>query len=138
MKVLVDTSVWSLALRRRSVSDAELRIVDELSGLIQDSRVAILGQIRQELLSGISSEKTFNILREKLSAFDDLPVDTDTYELAARFCNTCRRKGVQGSHVDFFICAAASRNGIPIFTLDNDFNNYSKYIGIEMYGWISK
>ena len=55
MKVLVDTSVWSLSLRRSSTkrSEQERVIVAELGALVEDGRAAIIGPVRQELLSGI-------------------------------------------------------------------------------------
>jgi predicted nucleic acid-binding protein len=71
VKVLVDTSVWSLALRRRS-PDREGSIVRELGRLIADFEVAMIGPIRQELLSGIREEGQYLALREKLRAFPDM------------------------------------------------------------------
>ena len=61
MKVLVDTSVWSLAFRKKSLSDEELKIIKELKELIYELRVILIGPIRQELLSGISDEVKFKV-----------------------------------------------------------------------------
>ncbi len=88
---------------------------------------------RQELLSGISSTKQFDTLREKLRAFDDLPLTQGDHETAAEFHNTCRRAGIQGSHTDFLICAAAASRGMAIFTSDNDFVRYAKHVGISLH-----
>jgi len=75
VRVLVDTSIWSLALRRSGPTAAEDRsLIDELNGLIDDVRVAMIGPIRQELLSGIPSQAQFEALKEKLQAFEDLPL----------------------------------------------------------------
>ena len=60
MKVLVDTCVWSQVLRHKS-PDAEL--TSKITELIQDAQVAIIGPIRQELLSGISQSDQFNQLQ---------------------------------------------------------------------------
>jgi len=52
MKVLIDTSVWSQALRRQSAEasgTAQERVVDVLKELIHDSRIAMLGQALQFL-----------------------------------------------------------------------------------------
>ena len=50
MKVLVDTSIWSLAFRRRNpVRDA---YVTELERLVEEMRIQMIGPIRQEILSG--------------------------------------------------------------------------------------
>ena len=131
MKVIVDTCVWSQALRRNSSKNQ--KIVKELSELIKDVRVQLIGPIRQEILSGIKSDKQFSELQEYLSAFIDLSIETIDYEKAAEFYNICRRKGVQGSNTDFLICAVASHKDLEIFTIDKDFENFQKYIPIKLY-----
>jgi predicted nucleic acid-binding protein len=134
VKVLVDTSIWSLALRRSGdVSPENEGLVRELNDLIGEVRVVMIGAIRQELLSGIPSTEQFDALREKLRAFDDLALTQDDYEAAAGFHNICRRAGVQGSHTDFLICAAAASRGMAIFTSDNDFVRYAKHVGISLH-----
>lgn len=59
MKVLIDTPVWSLALRKKVINDNEQWVVKELAKLIENFEVAILGAIRQEVLSGISDDAKF-------------------------------------------------------------------------------
>jgi len=132
MKVLVDTSVWSLALRRKNANDS-YGIIRELSQLISDSMVILAGPIRQEVLSGISQENVFLDLKKKLEPFDDLIITTYDYETAAEFNNICRRNGVQGSHTDFLICAISCNHDLLIFTTDDDFNQYAKYLPIHLY-----
>jgi predicted nucleic acid-binding protein len=131
MKVLVDTSVWSLALRRGKQSIAAP--AQELRQLIQDHRVQIIGPIRQEILSGIRNEAQFNKLIKHLESFPDLPILTNDYVRAAKFFNLCRSKGIQGSNTDFLICAVAVRNKFSIFTTDKDFELFSKHIKIILY-----
>ena len=134
MRVLVDTSIWSLALRRSGAPAGQDRsLVDELHELIDDVRVAMIGPIRQELLSGISSEAQFEALKEKLQAFEDLPLGRDDYERAASFYNTCRSRGVQGSPTDLLICAVGAGMGVPIFTSDRDFALYAKHLPISLH-----
>jgi predicted nucleic acid-binding protein len=131
MKVIVDTCVWSEALRRKSPKESDIET--ELTDLIKDVRVQLIGPIRQELLSGIKSEKQFNELKYYLSAFPDLSIATEDYEKAAEFFNICRQNGIQGSNTDFLICAAAFNNKFEIFTTDKDFEQFQKYIPIELY-----
>ncbi len=131
MKVIVDTSIWSLALRRKNRIDAP--VVNELEELIADGRVQMIGAIRQEILSGVKSEAQFNRLLMILRAFPDLNHSPDDYELAARFYTTCRLAGVQGSNTDFLICAAAVRHRMAIFTNDNDFTIFQKQIDISIH-----
>jgi predicted nucleic acid-binding protein len=133
MKVLVDTPVWSLALRKQSKTEADERAVKELTELVRESRVVMIGPIRQEILSGISDEGKFETLRQKLRAFDDEVLTTEHFELAASLSNRCRRQGIQGSHTDFLLCAVSVRGNYPIFTLDKDFDRYRGYVGIELY-----
>lgn len=119
MKVLVDTPIWSYALRSKH-DDYQIEI-DALISLIRDQRVIIIGPIRQEILSGYSDLRKYNIIKEKLSYFNNTPILDADYESAAEFSNKCRKKGIQGSHIDFLICAVANRIDIPIFTNDKDF-----------------
>jgi predicted nucleic acid-binding protein len=130
MKVVVDTSVWSLALRRqRPARSAE---VVELAELIREGRAALLGPVRQELLSGVPSAGQFETLRDTLKAFPDVVLQSEDYEEAAAFFNRCRAKGVQGSNTDFLICAAAARRRYPILTTDSDFARYAKHLPIQL------
>jgi predicted nucleic acid-binding protein len=131
-RVLVDTSVWSLALRKSAYTSAEAGYVSRLSEVIRDLHLVMIGPIRQEILSGLSDERRYEDLRKRLSIFSDHPISTHEYELAAKFHNECRRHGVQGSHTDYLICAVAHANGFPILTLDNDFGQYQEYVGIHL------
>lgn len=130
MKVLVDTSIWSLALRRAGDPNSPAR--QQLSELIAGHRAQIIGPIRQELLSGIKDERQFEQLATHLSAFPDLPVVADDYVTAAKFFNLCRKNGIQGSNTDFLICAAAIRNRISILTADDDFRQFARVIPISI------
>jgi predicted nucleic acid-binding protein len=131
MKVLVDTSVWSLALRRRARLDS--LPVHELRSLIAHGRVAIIGPIRQELLSGIRTAEAFEQLRDHLGAFEDESLETADFERAAQHFNTCRTRGLQGSNTDFLICAAAERRKFPILTADEDFMRFAKVLPIALH-----
>jgi len=132
VKVLVDTSVWSLALRRRRNSNHE-PVTSALASLVEDGRVVIIGPIRQELLSGIKDRAQFERLREHLRAFPDMPLTTEDHEEAATFFNQCRDRGIQGSNTDFLICAVAVRNGFSIFTHDADFTHFAGVLPISFH-----
>lgn len=129
--VIVDTSVWSLALRRKQpLSDAAST---ELARLIDQSEALIAGPIRQELLSGVATQSQFQLLRERLAAFPDLPIDTADYERAALCFNQCRARGVQGSNTDYLICALALRLDLPVFSVDRDFGRYAHLLGVRLH-----
>ncbi|MFZ2960919.1 MAG: PIN domain-containing protein [Candidatus Ozemobacteraceae bacterium] len=131
MKVLVDTSVWSAVFRRDIIANKEIE--KKLISLILNNDALIIGPIRQEILSGYSNKKKFEQLRNKLDAFPNLEIEDSDYIVAAEYSNECRTQGIQGSHVDFLICAVALRNKIPIFSLDKDFERYSKVLEIDVY-----
>nr|RNJ65531.1 MAG: PIN domain-containing protein [Leptolyngbya sp. IPPAS B-1204] len=132
MKVVVDTSVWSLTLRRNRILEESSQIL-RLRELIADDRVALLGVIQQELLSGIREVEQFVRLREYLRAFPNLELATEDYELAAEFYNTCRRNGIQGSNTDFLICAVAHRRSYSILTTDGDFVLFGEHLPITLW-----
>lgn len=130
MKVLVDTSVWSLALRRRAPAHAA---VDELRRLVASGRAALVGPVRQELLSGIRDRADFARLRDHLRAFPDEPIGTADYERGAECLNLCRAKGVQGSNTDFLLCAVAERHRLPILTTDEDFALFARVLPVTLH-----
>jgi predicted nucleic acid-binding protein len=131
VNVIVDTSVWSLALRRSKVPTGTA--VLELAELVREGRVVMLGLVRQELLSGIKDAKQFHSLRDHLLGFVDLPIETADHEEAAAFFNLCRAKGIQGSTIDFLICAVAFRRKLPILTTDGDFSRYARLLTIKLH-----
>jgi len=135
MRALVDTSVWSLALRRRAkdLNAREKTLVRELSELIKEGRAAIIGAVRQEVLSGIRDEMLFERLRQHLRFFPDDPTVVEDYEQAARFSNHCRAAGIAGTPVDFVICSVATRLNLAIFTTDPDFRHYAKCVPIHLH-----
>jgi hypothetical protein len=130
MKILVDTSIWSLALRRKVVTHDQT--VTQLRELITESRVEMIGPIRQEILSGINDAIHFEKLKQYLAAFEDYPISRQDYENAAEMYTLCRKKGIQGSNTDFLICAVAINNKMSIFTTDKDFTLFAKVLPIRL------
>ena len=135
MEVLVDTSIWSLALRRPKgkTSDIERSLTATLGDLIRDDRARLIGPIRQELLSGIREPTQYERLRNYLRSFPDQSIGTGDYEQAAHCSNQCRSRGIAGSDVDFLICAVALARQWQVFTTDADFKTYARAIPIAMY-----
>jgi predicted nucleic acid-binding protein len=131
VNVLVDTSVWSLALRRKAGPVQPLATA--LAVLIENGRAAMIGPVRQELLSGMKDPQQFIQLRDHLRAFVDTELTSADYEEAATFFNRCRAKGVQGSNTDFLICAVAARRALPIFTTDSYFGHFSRLLPITLF-----
>ena len=135
MRVVVDTTIWSPALRCRpgALSQRKRALVLDWSDLVRRDSAILIGTIRQEILSGIHDEAHFDRLRDHLRFFDDQPLTPEDYEQAARFGNTCRSAGVSGSLADFPVCAVAVARGLPVFTADPDFDLYERYVPIRFY-----
>lgn len=135
MNVLIDTSVFFLALRRKneSLSASEELLVAELSELIREGRARTIGLIRQELLSGIKTTEQYEKLRVHLRSFPDEVVDTSDYEEAAKAGNRCRAKGVAVSIVDILLCSIAIKRQWAIFTTDPDFSSYARVLPLQIH-----
>ncbi|MDR3763646.1 MAG: PIN domain-containing protein [Acidobacteriota bacterium] len=121
MKLLVDTSVWSLALQRRDaagLSEEQKRLRSMLKQAIEDGQVAMLGPVRQELLSGIRERAQFDRLKVALEPFLDEVLASADYVDAARLYNECRARGVQAGTVDMLLCSVAARRGWELLSAD--------------------
>jgi predicted nucleic acid-binding protein len=132
VNVIVDTSVWSLALRRRRATPTPEAL--ELAELVREGRAVVVGPVRQELLSGIADVRQFETVREALRAFPDLSLLAEDYETAATFFNQCRAKGIQGSNTDFLIVAIAARHKLGVLTTDADFVRFAKLLPFALHG----
>lgn len=131
MNVIVDTSVWSLALRRGAPRQTPPE--RELAELVREGRVLMMGPIRQEILSGVRAPEQFKTLRDRLRAFPDIELVAADYEEAAACFNRCRSKGVQGSNTDFLLCATALRREAAVLTTDKDFDHYGPILQLRLH-----
>jgi predicted nucleic acid-binding protein len=121
MKVVVDTCVWSLALRRAgkaSLNTEEQQLKGRLTDAIQDGNVVMIGPIRQEILSGIKDESQFAKTKRLLDPFLDEELLSEDYVEAARLFNLCRRHGEQCGPIDMQICSVAIRKRCLVLTND--------------------
>ena len=136
MNVLVDTSVWSLLLRHKPTTDNALQIQKLktiVTELIHTQQIRLMGSIRQELLSGVVHQAQFDKLVVAVSAFEDEVITYNDYICAAQSFNQCRAQGIQGSHVDFLICAVAMNHHLRILTTDKDFIHYQKILPLDVW-----
>lgn len=135
MKVLVDSCVWSYALRRKagSLNPEERRLVAALTENIKDGRVVVVGPVRQEVLSGVKNAGEFDKLHASLNAFRDEPIEALDYVHAARLDNMCRLAGVQCGSVDMLLCAVAEQNQWSILTNDGGLQRCIEVVERELF-----
>lgn len=135
MRVLVDTVVWSLALRRQQdrLSSADAILVATWSDLVSEGRAVLVGIVRQEVLSGVPDPRTFDRLREQLEAFPDEPLHAADHVRAAEMFNACRRRGIQCAAIDILLCAVAERLTAALFTTDADFEIYARHVPVRLF-----
>ena len=119
MSVLIDTPIWSLALRRSSdrFNPDQRRLLTEWRSLITTGQGFMIGPIRQEILSGIREQRVFQSLRNRLQFFDCINIVIDDYDQAAVYFNVLRSNGLIVSPIDALICAVANRCAVSIFTI---------------------
>ena len=134
MPVLVDTSVWSLALRRnpKHLDTSQTVMVANLEELIRGGQARLVGPIRQELLTGIREQRQFERLRDDLRVFPDTTVVAEDYEAAAAAANRCIAAGIAVQNVDLLICAVAMNRDWEILTTDNDFRHYARVLPVRL------
>jgi predicted nucleic acid-binding protein len=135
MKILVDTPVWFMALRRKTadLAQSERQIVQLLHEIVDEGRAQLLGSVRQELLSGLREDAQFRRLRDYLRDFPDIPLAMEDYEEAARASNECRKSDIASTPVDMLIGAVGLRHGCEIFSTDRDFSRYAAVLRIRLF-----
>jgi len=129
--IVCDTSALSQFLRRSSRADKG--VARTVGKLIESNELALLGIVRQELLSGIKLPEHFERIDATTQALPLFFADDADHTTAAKFYNACRSKGIQGSPIDFLICSMAVRREFPILTADPDFEIYEPILPIELY-----
>jgi predicted nucleic acid-binding protein len=130
--LLVDTSVWSLALRRDSPPDLPevraLRVALESGGL-----VVTTGIILQEILQGFSGPRAWDAILERFHALPSLAPERRDHVEAAALRNRCRRKGTQVGTIDALLAALCIRHGLSLLTTDEDFRRISEVAPLSVW-----
>ncbi|HEU0197586.1 MAG TPA: DUF5615 family PIN-like protein [Nevskiaceae bacterium] len=131
MNLFVDTSVWSLALRRDA--PPEHPAVALLSKELTDGEtILITGIVLQELLQGFHGPKDQARLIERLQVLPLLNPTRDTHIEAAHLRNTCRRHGVQLGTVDALIAELCIEHDLTLLTTDKDFVHAARFVPLKL------
>ena len=133
MNLLVDTSVWSLALRR----DAELNMLEVVAlrnALLGTNQVFSTGFVLQELLQGFSGPKARDSILDPFTALAFIEPDRQDHIEAAEIRNACRRHGVQIGTIDALLIQLSRRHDLALLTTDNDFRSARIHIEFNLWG----
>lgn len=132
MSLLVDTSVWSLALRR----DVEV-VVPEVAALrealLGAQPVVTTGVVVQELLQGFVGPKDRDRLVERLTALDVVHPDLDDHIEAAEIRNVCRRRGVQIGTIDALLIQMCRRYDLVLLSSDGDVRSARAHVTFRLW-----
>lgn len=132
MTLLVDTSVWSLALRRDA--EATEPEVQELKEALFGAEVVVTtGLVLQELLQGFSGAKAQTQIIEHFAALPLLQPDRDDHIGAAALRNSCRQSGVQLGTIDALLAQLAIRHDLTLLTTDKDFVHAAKHCPLRVW-----
>jgi predicted nucleic acid-binding protein len=131
MSLLVDTSVWSLSLRRDAPDVPELHELRRALG--GSDLVATTGIVVQELMQGLVSEAARTQIRDRLSRLSHITTTLDDHLHAAEAFIECRRRGVQLATVDALLAALCVRRGLTLLTTDRDFVHAAPILGLRVW-----
>jgi predicted nucleic acid-binding protein len=131
--VLIDTSVWILALRKSPAP----AVKDEVAHLLAENRVAIVPLIRLELLGGTKSLNEFNRLKSRLSALHQMPADEATWETAIQLAFKLRQQGKNIPYTDILIASAAIINTCTLLHSDRHFDLMAENIDLNVKSLVS-
>jgi len=132
MNLFVDTSVWSLALRR----DAQKRTpeVDALTEqLMFGGSVFTTGLVLQELLQGFAGPKARTVIIQRFAALPFLVPDRGDHIKAAELRNKCRRKGVQVGTIDALLSQLCIHHKLVLLTADRDFGRVARHSALKVW-----
>ncbi len=132
MTLLVDTSVWSLALRRDSRGgEPEVQALQD--ALLGDDVVVTTGLVLQELLQGFSGPKAQARIVQRFAALPLIQPDREDHVAAAGVRNVCRRAGLQLGTIDALLARLCIRHGLTLLTIDRDFVFAAKHCPLSVW-----
>lgn len=129
--MFVDTSVWSLALRRDVPPDVPE--VNQLRRSLETGSVFCTGLVLQELLQGFAKPKAHEEIVSRFAALPLMVPDREDHIRAAELRNRCRRKGVQSGTIDALLAQLCVRYDLTMLTTDNDFRNMASIIPLSVW-----
>ncbi len=132
MTLFVDTSVWSLALRRDTAPEGPevQRLREALGG---GEAIYTTGIVLQELLQGFRGPKAKTRIVERFGALAMIVPVRDDYIDAAELRNKCRRHGIQVGTIDALLAQLCIRHKLIMLATDHDFSHMTKWTPLQLW-----
>jgi predicted nucleic acid-binding protein len=132
LSLFVDTSVWSLALRRDAPPDApQTRAL--VRAIEAGESILTTGLVLQELLQGFSGPRDRAQILERFSAVPLLVPDREDHIQAAELRNMCRRAGVQIGTIDALLAQLCIHHGLTMLSTDDDFRGIANRSALQLW-----
>jgi len=131
MSLLVDTSVWSLALRRDRPAESPV-VVLLRRALEGDSVVLTTGIVLQELLQGVRGPKGREAIIGRFAALPFVVPDRQDHIEAALLHTACRGKGLQLGTIDALLAQLCLRHDLTLLTTDRDFSRIAGVVPLRV------
>jgi predicted nucleic acid-binding protein len=132
LSLFVDTSVWSLALRRdRPPQSAPVRAL--MRGIESGETLLTTGLVLQQLLQGFSGPKAQAQILDRFSAVPLLVPDREDHIAAAALRNVCRRAGIQVGTIDALLAQLCIRHSLTMLSTDEDFRRIARHSGLKLW-----
>jgi predicted nucleic acid-binding protein len=128
--LFVDTSVWSLALRRDDASGAP-EVARLREALRSQESIVTTGLVLQELLQGFRGPKARDAIVERFAALPMVVPDRDDHVAAAEIRNTCRRKGIQIGTIDALLIQLCCRHELTMLATNQDYDHAAKHVPLK-------
>ncbi len=132
MSLFVDTSVWSLALRRDTPPDtAAVRVLRR--AIESGETLLTTGLVLQELLQGFLGPRARAQILDRFAAVPLLVPDREDHIGAADLRNRCRRAGVQIGTIDALLAQLCVRHGLTMLSTDDDFKRIAGHCALKLW-----
>jgi predicted nucleic acid-binding protein len=132
VSLFVDTSVWSLALRRDGERQ-EPEVAFLARALDTGEEIITTGLVLQELLQGFHGARQRDRIAERFAALPLLVPDRTDHIEAADLRNRCRRRGLQIGTIDALFAALCIRHHLLLLTTDRDSARVAEREALEVW-----
>lgn len=130
MSLFVDTSAWSLALRRDPPLDAP--VVSRLRVALETGEAVVTtGIVLQELLQGFHGARARAAIIERFAALPMVVPDRADHIAAAELRTLCGQRGVQVATIDALLAAICIRHDLTMLTADRDFQHIARHTDLR-------